>query len=158
MLVAVLVLGLIAGGVVRWHTTDQKRDRPPQRDRADWISTLSRLDALRAKAFATRDVGLLKRVYLPGPLLTADTALLLRLVPLGCGLVGATTRYTGARVQALTGGGATLTVLATLPPSRLECPGAAARRAYGVGPAAMRLRLVRTTAGARIAAQERAAS
>jgi hypothetical protein len=117
---------------------------------ADWSAELAELDALRAKAFATRDAALLRRVYVPGPLLAADTALLARIVPRGCGLAGVRTRYT--RVHAsVRGNRVTLSVIAILAPSRLVCGGTPHGTAAGAGPTRLQLELTRTKNGVRIA-------
>jgi hypothetical protein len=128
---------------------------PAPHAKPDWSAALSGLDAVRARAFATRDAGLLRRVYVPGPLLAADTALLARIVPAGCTLAGARTRYTGLRAAAH-GDRVDVTVTATLPPSRLMCAGHLRATAPGAGPAALQLTLAQTPAGLRIAAQRMA--
>ncbi len=117
-----------------------------------WVATLHRLDAVRGEAFARRDPGRLRRVYTPGPLLRADTRLLDRLVPEGCVLVGVRTTYTGARAHPA-GRSVILTVSARLAPSRLICSGRVRAGAAGTGPVALRVELVRTADGPRIAAQ-----
>ncbi len=117
-----------------------------------WAAALAGLDRLRARAFATRDPSLLRRVYRPGPLLTADTALLARLVPTGCGLAGARTRYTSVRVAAKRGR-VTVLATATLPPSQLVCGGRVRATAPGAGPSRLRIDLVRTGDGVRIAGE-----
>ncbi|HET8582917.1 MAG TPA: protein kinase [Jatrophihabitans sp.] len=159
---AVLLAG--AAGAGAWwliapnqgaNATDRSSP-PPQVDPThtvnDWPAALDALDATRARAFATRDTGLLRRVYLPGPLLTADTALLTRIVPTGCGLAGVRTRYTAVHATE-NGSRAVLTATATLPASRLVCGGRQGGTAPGAGPTALRLELVRTADGPRIAAQ-----
>ncbi|MGI8680142.1 MAG: serine/threonine-protein kinase [Jatrophihabitans sp.] len=120
---------------------------------ADWLRTLRELDALRGKAFATRDVELLRRVYVAGPLLRADTALLLRMVPPGCRLVGVRTSYEQPKVD-VTGGGATVSTRARLAPSTLQCPDQPVRSAGAVGPAHLTLQLATTPQGRRITAQQ----
>jgi eukaryotic-like serine/threonine-protein kinase len=76
---------------------------------ASGVSTvLARLDERRQQAFAGRNTALLGQVYLPGPLLSQDTALLERLVPAGCRLVGVYTNYDhvpGDRTQRQPGAG-----------------------------------------------------
>jgi hypothetical protein len=94
----------------------------------------------------------LRQVYLPGPLLAADSALLSRVVPTGCGLTGARTAYSGLRA-APKGRGAVVTVTARLAPSRLICSGRLRGTAAGAGPALLRVELVPTADGVRIAAQ-----
>ena len=115
-------------------------------------AALVTLARTREMAFAERDSALLAQVYLPGPLLQADAALLARIVPAGCGLVGAHTVYRGTAV----GGNEehpVITTTATLSPSRLMCAGSQAGSAPGVGPTGLRIELVRTAAGYRVAAQ-----
>jgi hypothetical protein len=127
---------------------------PPDRsvDRLDWLAELHRLDALRSRAFANRRPSLLRRVYWPGRLLQADLASLARLVPPGCRLTGAHTRY--RRVDVASGEQrAVVTAAATMAASRLICPGRATRHAPA---AAARLRIVLTrSAGAVRIATER---
>lgn len=118
------------------------------------VAELAGLDAVRARAFAERDPRLLRGVYVPGRLLAADTALLQRLVPPECMLVGARTDYTAVRSRALAGG-TDLVVRARLHPSVLACPGRPAQHAPGVGPTTLRVELRRTTAGLRIAGVQR---
>jgi hypothetical protein len=129
-----------------------ERSTSPPRRHVGWAAALAGLDALRARAFATRNPRLLRRVYLPGPLLRADAALLARLVPAGCGLVGAHTRYaslhvTGQRTRAV------VVATASLPATRVVCAGHVRARAKPVRPARLRLQLTRTAGGVRIARQ-----
>jgi serine/threonine protein kinase len=119
----------------------------------NWPAALAALDTVRAKAFATRDVRLLRRVYVPGPLLSADTALLTRIVPPGCGLVGARTHYADVHVS-VRGDTVQVSARASLPPSTLVCRGSPPRRAEAAGPATLRLELIHTAAGLRIAVQQ----
>ncbi len=119
---------------------------------ADVPAALRRLDSRRAAAFANRDPRLLSRVYLSGPLLRADAALLARLVPQGCGLTGARTRY--AQVRAEQHGARTVVVVrASLPAAALICAGRLRAVTSAVGPATLRLELVATARGPRIATQ-----
>jgi hypothetical protein len=111
------------------------------------------LDDERAAAFAGRDPGLLARVYVPGGLLVADRALLAQLVPPGCGLRGAHTRYEAVAAAARRGDRAAITATATLATSQLVCAGRVRATAPGAGPTRLRLELVRTPAGWRIATQ-----
>jgi hypothetical protein len=122
---------------------------------SDWATALRRLDALRARAFATRDPRLLRQVYVPGPLLRSDAAYLARAVPAGCGLRGARTRYGAVRVAARRPQ-VVLVVTASLPRSELYCTGRAPRPAAGVTATRLRLELVRTSSGLRIADQRAA--
>jgi hypothetical protein len=113
---------------------------------------LAALDGLRARAFATRNAALLARVYQPGALLGADRALLRRLVPAGCVLRGVRTEFGGVQARAAPRG-TVVTVTARLPASRLVCPGRPPATVPGTGPTRLRLRLVPTAAGVRIAEQ-----
>ncbi len=133
--------------------TQTKKTKPKAPAAGEWQTALVGLDAMRARAFQARDPKLLARVYVPGPLLTADTALLRRLVPPGCGLAGARTRYTHMRA-AMHGSRVRITVTAILPPSRLICARAVRGTAPGAGPAHLRLELARTSGGLRIAEQQ----
>ena len=65
----------------------------------------------------------MRRVYTAGPLLGADTAMLTRLVPVGCMLLGARTGYD--RVQVVQSGVARVVVTAVVAvaASTLSCPG-----------------------------------
>lgn len=122
---------------------------------ADPLVELDRLDALRARAFARGDPGLLRRVYLPGRLLRADATQLTRLVPTGCGLTGVRSQFVpvATRHQADRD---VLTVTATLHSSRLVCAGHARGTAPGTAPTRLTIALVRTNAGVRIADERRA--
>lgn len=176
--VAALVAAALAAGVAVWwrqssagspqqpvaqgavHSPASAHPRPaiptsatPRSATAGWAQTLRELDSLRGKAFATRNAALLREVYVAGPLLAADTKLLLELVPPGCRLVGVRTTYEQVQVLPATNG-ATLSTQASLSSSSLQCPHRAARPADGVGPAHIRLRLVATASGRRIAAQQ----
>ncbi|HEV7204296.1 MAG TPA: protein kinase [Jatrophihabitans sp.] len=113
------------------------------------LAALAALDAVRARAFAERDPRLLGSVYAPGALLAADTALLVRLVPAGCRLLGVRTEYTGGRSRTRPDG-TELVVSARLRPSTLTCRGRPARSAPGVGPATLLVVLRRTATGPRI--------
>jgi hypothetical protein len=104
-------------------------------------TVLTRLDLERERAFATRDVGLLSKVYTAGPLLTQDTALLRRLVPEDCRLVGVHTTYDRIQITARGGGRVQITVRAELAGSLLVCGGTATGRAAGSGPSTLRIEL-----------------
>lgn len=119
----------------------------------DWAGTLRSLDATRSRAFATRDATLLSRVYVAGPLRSADAAALVRLVPRGCGLRGVRTDYRAVTTRG-SGGTVVLTALASLPPSQLVCRGHVVRTAAAVAPTRLRITLVRRS-GAVLIATER---
>lgn len=82
---------------------------------------LADLDAVRARAYAERDAGLLATTYAAPGLVSADTGELDRSVPAGCGLLGVTTRYTGLRL---------------IPPDGNNPPGAGKTAATATGRAA----------------------
>jgi len=115
-----------------------------------WAAVLTGLDAVRARAYATRQPGLLTAVYVEGPLLRRDVAQLQSAVPTGCGLTGAATSYRVLTVQAAPAG-TTLTVRATLPVTHLVCGGAVSASAPAVDARLLRIQIVQTAAGPRIA-------
>lgn len=116
---------------------------------------LQRLDALRERAYAERDPALLARVYLSSELVERDSALLRRLVPPGCGLVGVRTDYGEPAVESAGADEVRVRVTATLGASTLRCAGADAATAAGSGPELERIVLRRAGAGYRIAALAR---
>jgi len=126
---------------------------PSGPSKLDAGAVLSSLDKLREQAFARRDPALLSRVYLPGPLLVQDTALLERIVPRGCTLVGVHTAYLSVRVD-VARGRPVVTTRAMLAPSTLTCGGTRAGTAAGEGPTTLRIELVRRDDGYRIASQQ----
>jgi len=119
---------------------------------ATWLAALDRLDAARARAFATGDGAGLRAVYASPELAATDAALLHRLVPAGCGLRGVRTRY---RAVSVTAGGerATLVVSATLAASQLVCGDQVRATLPGAGPTRLRIVLARSGSGWRIAGQ-----
>lgn len=131
-------------------------------DRVDWAAQLRAVDRLRARAYAERDPRLLARVYPPGPLRSADAAQLLRLVPEGCSLRGAVTRYANLQFppQPRTGRPAGVAVRVTvhatarIPAAVLRCPGRPDRSLAPVGPTSLRIGLVLDGTGPRIATQQ----
>ena len=124
----------------------------PAQAATGWAARLAALDALRGRAFAERRPDLLRAVYASSSLLRADTALLLRIVPTGCGLRGVRTTYRD--VQVTEGADrAVVTVRASLPASTLSCSGTAGGRAAGVRPVHLQLTLVGPATVARIAEQ-----
>ncbi|MDT4957799.1 MAG: hypothetical protein QOD31_1598 [Pseudonocardiales bacterium] len=116
---------------------------------------LVRLDKLRERAFAVRDPTLLSKVYAAGPLLTQDTALLNRLVPKDCRLVGVHTTYDHVRVTASGSGGVQVAVRAKLAESLLVCGGTATGRAAGSGPTTLHIELTPKGSGYLIAGIKR---
>jgi hypothetical protein len=117
---------------------------------------LASLDASRAAAFAVRDPRRLGDVYASPSLLARDRALLLAIVPPGCGLTGVRTAYRAVRVLRRAGAGVDVGAEASVRTSRLVCHGERAGRARGTPPAALRIGLVRTRAGYRIASLQAA--
>jgi hypothetical protein len=130
---------------------------PDASEDVDWRAALAWLDATRARAFATRNPDLLSEVYVGGPLLARDVALLGRLVPAGCVLTGARTIYTGVRA-APSGEHAVLSATATVQPSRLVCDGRPRESVPAGEPTPLRVVLVRTPRGVRIQSIGTAAS
>jgi hypothetical protein len=124
----------------------------PERPPDGWIAALDRLDAARAAAYAGRDPAALRRVYADASLAATDIAQLTRLVPSGCGLRGVRTQYADVRVT-VAGARATVLVRATLPPSQLVCGGSVRATLPGAGPTRLRVELVRTSGGVRVAGQ-----
>ena len=118
-------------------------------------TVLTRLDRLRERAFAYRDARLLSQVYAAGPLVTQDTALLTRLVPKSCRLVGVHTTYDQVQVTARGGGAVQATVRATLAESLLVCNGTATGRAAGSGPSTLHIELTPNGSGYLIAGIKR---
>ena len=118
----------------------------------DVRAVLASLDARRARAFAARDPAALHAVYASAALLARDRALLLAIVPPGCGLHGLHTSFGTVRVLRSE---APLRVRAVVAvqPSALVCGGRPAGRAHGARPVTMALELVHTIAGYRIAAE-----
>jgi eukaryotic-like serine/threonine-protein kinase len=114
---------------------------------------LRRLGDLREQAFARRDVGLLAQVYVPGPLLDEDSVRLRRLVPVGCGLVGAHTEFRNVQASSRSAGRWSIRATARLAPSTLRCTGVVRGRAAGAGPTGLRIELVQVAGQYRIAGQ-----
>ena len=114
---------------------------------------LRRLGDLREQAFARRDVGLLAQVYVPGPLLDEDSVRLRRLVPVGCGLVGAHTEFRNVQASSRSAGRWSIRATARLVPSTLRCTGVVRGRAAGAGPTGLRIELARVAGQYRIAGQ-----
>jgi serine/threonine protein kinase len=114
---------------------------------------LRRLDDLREQAFARRDVGLLTRVYVPGPLLDEDSVRLRRLVPVGCGLVGAHTEFRNVQASRRSAGRWSIRATARLAPSTLRCAGVVRGHAAGAGPTGLRIELAQIAGQYRIAGQ-----
>ena len=111
-----------------------------------WTARLAQLDGVRARAYATRDVTLLRSVYASPVLLAADTAQLRRIVPAGCGLSRATTGFTDVRT-ARSGSSTVVTAAATLAPARLLCHGASRGVTAAVPTTRLRIVLVHITSG-----------
>ena len=126
---------------------------PSKLDAAGAGALLRSLDKLREQAFARRDPALLSRVYVPGPLLVQDAALLQRIVPRGCSLAGVHTAYGSVRVD-VSGNRPVVTTRATLAPSTLTCDAMRSGTAAGEGPTTLRIELARDDDGYRIASQQ----
>jgi eukaryotic-like serine/threonine-protein kinase len=127
---------------------------PPQSsDSPSPADVLRRLDDLREHAFARRDVGLLAQVYVPGPLLDEDSVRLRRLVPVGCGLVGAHTEFRNVQASSRAAGRWSIRATARLAPSALRCSGVVRGHAAGAGPTGLRIELAQVASQYRIAGQ-----
>jgi eukaryotic-like serine/threonine-protein kinase len=151
-----LVAGLRSVG---HHATAHQPTPPPvtsaepsPEDRA--LAIVRGLDVMREQAFARRRASLLRQVYVPGPLLTKDSALLLQIVPAGCELVGVRTTYSALQVIPASGR-LVLAATVTLAPSTLTCHAAVMGRAAGEAPTRLRIELVPAADGYRIASQQR---
>jgi hypothetical protein len=120
-------------------------------------AVLGALDSVREQAFAERRPELLTQVYASPALLAADTAQLASTVPAGCGLIGVRTGYRSPELAAPVGsapaGSVAVTVTATLSPATLSCAGVVRSRTRPTGPTPLRLLLVDSGAGWRIASQ-----
>ena len=117
---------------------------------------LTGLDRTRSRAYARRDPALLASVYDSSALLARDRAMLLTIVPAGCGLRGVRTRFTGMTVRSRTAGRLQLSVTEVLGSSTLVCDATASGRAASTGPVRLVVDLVRVGPGYRIAAQRSA--
>lgn len=133
--------------------------RAPQRSaspapRAEPVAALRELAATRSAAFEQRRPALLARVYGSPRLLRADQEMLASLVPAGCRLSGLHTSYRD--VEAVAQGAITVvTAVAVVGPSQLRCRGRPPVAVPAAAPTALRIRLVRTRDGPRIAAERR---
>lgn len=116
---------------------------PTVLDLASATQVLLALDRTRANAFAARDATLLARIYPSGPLLAQDTALLQKLVPVGCGLIGVHTSYRAVHVLSRRPGQTIVQATAELAASALVCAGNPVAKADSSGPARLRITLVR---------------
>ncbi len=142
--------------------TDVAPSRPRLRpawplDRHAALRVLEQLDAERSAAFAARDPGLLRHVYAEPGLRARDAALLIDVVPVGCGLRGVHTSFTAVRVVGHDADVVRVRARAVLASSTLVCGTTRAGSAPGAGPSALRIELTRTDGGYRIASQREAA-
>jgi hypothetical protein len=108
---------------------------------------LASLDAARAAAFAAREPARLSGVYASPALLARDRALLLAIVPPGCGLVGVRTTYSDLRVGSATESTVSVLGRASVAASRLMCGGTAAGRAAATPEEPVRIGLIRQGSG-----------
>ncbi|MGI8760021.1 MAG: serine/threonine-protein kinase [Jatrophihabitantaceae bacterium] len=159
-----VVLAALIAGAVWWRAGASQREvgatasspapseRPAGLDADSAATVLARLDSYREQAYAHRDPRLLARVYVAGPLLAEDSALLTRIVPQGCGLLGVRTGYRDVRVERLGPDRTEISVQATLAASRLQCAGTPGARAAGTGPTPLRVVVAKTPSGYALAA------
>ncbi len=174
----VVATAVVAGGGVVWsrHRTDaaprpapgssrpathapgsHTRSAPPDAPRdvdTQAAAVLRSLDDVRERAFAARDASLLTRVYRAGTLLAQDVALLERIVPRGCGLIGVHTAYSSVHASAARGR-LILTARATLAASTLTCGASTSGTAAGEGPTVLRIELAPQADGYRIVSQQK---
>jgi eukaryotic-like serine/threonine-protein kinase len=127
--------------------------RPQSSNSPSPADVLRRLDDLREQAFARRDVGLLAEVYVPGPLLDEDSVRLRRLVPVGCGLVGAHTEFRNVQASSRSAGRWSIRATARLAPSTLRCRGVVRGHAADAGPTGLRIELAQVAGEYRMAGQ-----
>jgi hypothetical protein len=140
--------------VSRSSTSPAGASGPSVLTAASALTELTRLADLREQAFAHDAATLLSQVYPAGPLLTQDAALLHRVVPPGCGLVGVHTSYSSVRVTSATPGHAVVLARATLAPSQLVCTDRSPAAASGQGPTALRIELAATGGTYRVLSQQ----
>ncbi len=119
----------------------------------DWRAVLSRLDALRAQAFATGDVAVLTQVYAPGsPALAADTAALRALEQAGERAVGVRHAFSEVTARSATAASVRLRVVDTLAAyDVIDAQGRTVRRDSGRSGASFDVTLQRTAVGWRLA-------
>lgn len=164
---AAVLLAAVLAGVLWWQigtaATPHRQAAPPSPpatapsshpaaavgvlDATAAVRVLAALDAYRQQAFARRDPALLAKMYPPGPLLAQDQALLTRIVPSGCGLLGVHTEYRDAAVTSRTSQRTELRVRAVLQPSTLRCGKTPGASAPGAGPTPLLLVLNRSGSG-----------
>jgi hypothetical protein len=109
-------------------------------------AVLTALDARRAAAYARRDPSLLAQVYGASALLARDRALLLSIVPSGCGLHGVRTRFASVLAHR-TGSRWRVRARLSVARSTLVCSGTRSGTAPGTAPALMDIVLVRHGSG-----------
>jgi hypothetical protein len=148
----------VASSPIRPAATPPAPDRsappavPPAREPSP-AAMLQRLDATRAAAFARRDPSLLADVYASPALLARDRALLLSIVPPGCGLRGVHTRFSGIVVAHRSAERVRVRLRQAVTRSTLVCGGASSGVAAGSPSAGMEVDLVREGTRYRIASQ-----
>lgn len=113
----------------------------------DWLAALARADAVRSRAYATADPGLLAQVYSSARLLDQDRAQLTAQVPPGCSLIGVSTQYSGVQVETAQPQSTQLTVTAALAPASLSCSGVVRATTPSVGPVRLAVALSRGADG-----------
>ena len=121
---------------------------------AHFANVLGGLDALRERAFAQGSTALLDDVYSAGPLLTQDSALIERIVPSGCGLIGVHTGYRDVHAVTTTSDRTVVTAAATLAASTLMCGATLSGALAGTPLTRLRIELVSRGSGYRIVSQQ----
>jgi hypothetical protein len=117
------------------------------------LAMLHRLDATRAVAFASRDPSLLSAVYASPQLLARDRALLLAVVPPGCGLHGLHTSFTRLVVAYRSAERVRVRLRQAVAGSKLVCNGVASGVAPGSAAVDTEVTLVRDGSRFRIESQ-----
>jgi protein kinase-like protein len=170
-IIALLAGGIALGGGLLWSSrpspadaarqptgaarqpTDAPGASPQSTSSSSPADVLRELDDLREQAFARRDLRLLARVYVPGPLLDEDSVRLRQLVPVGCGLVGAHTEFRDVQASGRSAGRWSVRATVRLAPSTLRCKGVVRGHAAGAGPTGLRIELAQIAGQYRIAGQ-----
>jgi hypothetical protein len=141
--------------VARSPTAEKSTSRGPAAPATESPTVvLAQLDALRGQAFERNQPALLTQVYLPGPLLEQDTALLRKVVRPGCALLGVHTTFAVTQVAGIGPELITVRVQATLAPSTLVCAGLPTATEPGAGPTTLRIALMRSGQHYRVASQQ----
>jgi serine/threonine protein kinase len=125
--------------------------RRRQSPTSPYLSALQRLDALRARAYASRAPDLLARVYASRALRARDMAAMRAAVPPGCGLRGLHTRFEAVRALAVDRTSVVVRTRAVVSPAVLRCGQSGFRALRAPPPVRLTIRLARGDGGLMIA-------